>query len=166
MPIKRPIITKEIIEKSAKETAKEILTYANFGHIEEESLAKDLADEYSPGDNGYDLAKKLDRRGYDPDALFVECLDVMDIVVKDHYRKFCWEWVKKENIKPPFPLGVKIKQEYSGLNVVQGVIVGISEHTPACYEVDYGKPNDKWLIKFENAVLVEEAKASSYRPRG
>jgi hypothetical protein len=153
--IKRPALTKEIIKKVALEIAHEVCKWANHRDMDADALAEDMAHEYSRGDNGYELAKKLDGRGYMPDAEMVESLDLMDSEVDNEYRKYCWEWVKKENIQPPFPVGTKIENN-TIFSKFSGVISGVSRYYPACYEVPIANnPNAKRIVKFEDAVLME-----------
>lgn len=110
--------------------------------------AEDVASCYSRMCNGFDIARNLDSLGYDGiTADDVTLLDRMDDLVNEEHRRVCWEWVRKEEIQPPYPVGTELDN---------GIIHSISEHYPAYYHVkEYGctQENRHLLIRFEDAVL-------------
>lgn len=140
---KRPEITKEIISIGCKEFAKKF----NYSEYE----AKQICQHYSPFDNGYELAKNLDRYCcWQIDLQKVEDLDCVEDYVSNEHKKACKKWFEENDIKPPLPIGSKIKQ---------GVIHSIYEHDVAYYKVkayDCNQDGRFTLIKFENTNLLEQ----------
>ena len=73
-----------------------------------ETIIEDLK-KLSQYDDGYELAKKLERIGeasYDIDTSFVEWLDWMFHSYREIQRKNERDWVKAHNIKPKLEIGV------------------------------------------------------------
>lgn len=132
----RPHITHAILLEAARKSA--VRTKFDPEHI---------ADCYSTRDDGYELAKKLEDYGYSISVSDVEELDEMRYAVADIHEKACWEWVKENNIQAPYPVGTEL---------TRGVIAGISEHSPASYQVkeyDCAQEGRFRIIRFEDAVL-------------
>ncbi len=145
----RPSISNEIKEKAAFITAKEA---PNIDKDAVADLAKSIFENYTLHDDGYELAKKLERDGWNVDTMFVEAMDYMDMQVWEIHRQKCVSWVSDNNIKPPLPVGAKLDC---------GEITGISKHNPASYEVKkYGQDDSETghcrrIIRYEDAVLAE-----------
>ncbi len=53
------------------------------------------------GGDGYELAKSIERVGYNPDAELVEILDGVGIAKIRAHDAACREWVTANNIQPP-----------------------------------------------------------------
>lgn len=51
--------------------------------------------------DGYQLAREMDAKGYDPDARMVEILDSADSYVRTAHTAACVAWVKDGGIVPP-----------------------------------------------------------------
>ena len=111
--------------------------------------AETIAQYYRRHMDGFELAKELDKNAYwDTTREDMEALDEMDYLVDSAECAAIKAWAAKHNPQPPHPVGARIKQ---------GVITGISEYSPACYEVkedDDDRPNRRLIIKFENAELA------------
>lgn len=146
----RPEINQAVIDRAAEKTA---ASTANLNATERGNLAGALKTVYRPYMNGYEIAKKLERYHdwEDIDVMFVEDVDAMGSYVDQIHREVCWAWVNSNNIKPPFEIGTKIKE---------GEITGISEYSPACFEVKlYGHDDSRdgfsrRIIKFEDAEIA------------
>ena len=141
--MKRPEFTQEIIELAA------IRLTEQMGELRNAEIAK----HYLFGDNGFELAKSLESyECWDIDLDVVEHLDCMDSLVDEIHREACIKWVKDNDIKPELRIGTHIKE---------GEITGVSEYSPACYEVKiYGHDDEKEgksrrIIRFEDAVCKE-----------
>jgi hypothetical protein len=153
--IERPKITQEIIIEAAKKTAENA---SNLEADEKKRLAADIADCYHSHMDGYELCKKLENKGWMINTMFVEDMDSIDSFISDVHRKVCWEWVKENNIQPPFPIGTIIKE---------GEITDIYDHLPAYYSVKpIGQDDPKTgkrrsLVKFESAIPVDESVAKT-----
>lgn len=133
----RPIITNDIVRAAvAKMATQEGWTTDDVD---------DIVRVYSPHDDGYTLAKKLESRCCWPiDTSVVETLDCIDPHVDEELERAVKEWAQAHNIRPPYPVGTRIRQ---------GVITGISTHYAARYEVraDNLPDHARRLIKFEDA---------------
>ncbi|WP_422444153.1 hypothetical protein [Endozoicomonas sp. ALB091] len=145
--MKRPEVTPEIIMKAAEKTAAET---SNLSLEEKAELANAIVQVYRTYMNGFDLAKALDRNGWDDiDTMFVEDIDAMGFNVDTIHKEVCFAWVKENNIQPPFEIGTTLDI---------GVITGISDHMPAYFEVKLTGHDDakdgysRRLLKFEDAV--------------
>jgi len=102
---------KEFYTKMAKEIIKNKYSTSSI-----EDIIEDLAD-ISYGDNGYEIAKKLDdyisNASYNIDVMFCEWLDCFNSDKEDVLRENIKTWVKAHNIKPKYAKGQKLKIEKS-----------------------------------------------------
>ena len=141
--MKRPEITKEIIE----EAARKIVTAMG---LDEEHVA-DIVEVYNHSwrMDGYEIAKALDDEFHwhiDMDAV-VE-LDGIGSLIEHLHREACRQWVQENDIQPPYPVGSQL---------TKGVVTGISDFLPAYYLVqppDDADSSGRLLIRFEDAVLA------------
>lgn len=89
--------------------------------VDPESLNEDIAAlmDHHYDDDGYEMAKVLERRGWDPDASLVELLDgSVFFELNEAHSKAVQEWVQRENIViPEHYVGreVSFKRRYGGL---------------------------------------------------
>lgn len=119
----------------------------------EPAQAEDIAEAFSPYDDGYELAKKLDNDyGWDISAMDVEALDQMDSEVRALHRAACIAWAKEHDIQPPHPIGTM---------TTRGEITGVYEHDAAMYLIR--RPGEQTsrreLVRFED-VTVEPVVAA------
>lgn len=97
----RPTITDEM-----KLAAAEVI--ANSMGLNDDD-AKIIADEYQYGNDGYDLAKKLEAAGFHISGMDdVEILDTMDDEVRARLRTAERKWFEETSPQPPFPIGTQI----------------------------------------------------------
>lgn len=148
---KRPSPSSECMAKAARIIADRIVKWGAHSDVNAARLASDIAARFTMGDNGYELAKELDDyHSYKPDLEMIEELDQMDHEVDSEYKKQIRQWVIDFNITPPFPDNTRVKQ---------GLITGVSSHSPACFEVlmncDPEDSTRRLILKFEDAELVE-----------
>lgn len=102
--------------------------------------------------DGYYLAKKLDDvYMWDIDAQSVEILDNYDHLVDAELKKAQKEWVKTNNIQPPFSIGTKVTFKWCYEKHV-GVIEKISDFDPAFYLI-------KTDLKTESKTITYVKKA-------
>lgn len=102
--------------------------------------------------DGYYLAKKLDEEYmWDIYAQSVEILDNYDHLVNAELKKVQKEWVKTNNIQPPFSIGTKVTFKWCYEEHV-GVIDKISEFDPAFYLI-------KTDLKTESKTITYVRKA-------
>jgi hypothetical protein len=96
--------------------------------------------------DGYHLAKELDRDGWDPDSRLVEILDSADSFLRDEVRKASIEWFKSEGITP-HPTGARVKSKQRGDSFGKiGTIVSFQEdgrYTVNIPELGHKDPNDR-----------------------
>lgn len=102
--------------------------------------------------DGYYLAKELDDvYMWDIDAQSVEILDNYDHLVDAELKKAQKEWVKTNNIQPPFSIGTKVTFKWCYEEHV-GVIEKISDFDPASYLI-------KTDLKTESETITYVKKA-------
>lgn len=118
---------------AAQETIAELNRWQ--GNAFEQSDANHLAKCAELHQNGYDLAKELDRRfGWDIDAEIVEVLDGHSRTLEQFRNKDLQAWVDKNKIEPPIPLFTRVKSLGFGRKI-SGTIKGIYESRPCSYKV-------------------------------
>ena len=137
----RPKLDRAGIAEAVKELAEQL-----------EIEADDIAEHFRIHDDGYELAKNLERHGYyDLDLNAANELDTVASLVADKEKELQELWVKAYDVQPLHPNGTRI---------MQGVIDSVCDHSPATYRVKQtGCTQDGrfLLIKFENAFLVDPA---------
>ena len=102
--------------------------------------------------DGYYLATELDDvYMWDIDAHSVEILDNYDHLVDAQLKKAQKEWVKTNNIQPPFSIGTKVTFKWCYEEHV-GVIEKISDFDPAFYLI-------KTDLKTESKTITYVKKA-------
>lgn len=111
--------------------------------------AETIAKHYSRHMDGFELAKELDKyASWDTTRDDMEALDEVDYLVDSAERAEIKAWAAEHNPQPPFPVGTRI---------TKGMITGVSDYSPACYEVKEDgdeHPNRRLIIKFEHAVAA------------
>lgn len=111
--------------------------------------AETIAQAYTHPMDGYELARELDRRyGWDLRRDDVDELDVMESLVREQLEAAEKAWVAECNVKPPLPIGTRIKQ---------GVIAGVSDYSAATYKVkeDGDTVAGRFLlVRFEDAIAA------------
>lgn len=117
--------------------------------------AQDVVDAYSHGDDGFELAKALERHhGWDFQREDIDTLDEVGDLVESREAAAGWFWLQIFGVEPPFPIGATIRE---------GVIDGICDYQPAHYlvkpplSVDTEHSRSRRLIAFENARLATPA---------
>lgn len=132
--MKRPTVTHEMVLYAARVIG---------GAIGEE-WAEEIAEQYSPHMDGYQLARAIDHYG-DLSMHDVEELDRIPHLVDEALRTAEKQWAVENNITPKLPVGTVISH---------GVIAGVCEYSAARYLVkEHGctKSGRYLLVKFEDA---------------
>lgn len=150
VPPPAPKRTTEMVEAAVKEYI-ERHSLNNWGVPAD--AARDIADAWRYGMDGYELAKSLENDyGWGDLCLQdAEDLDSIDSVVRDAEEQARKEWVSQWNINPPFPVGTHISR---------GVIASVCEYMSATYLVkEYGCNMDgrHLVVKFEDAKATGTA---------
>ena len=133
-----------MLEIAANIIAKQCARYADVVETADD-IATYIINVNSGCHDGFELAQEMCRDGCQIVPSMVEILDSLSYEVDDLVKAAEVEWVKSENIKPPFPVGTAI---------TEGIIAGIYDHSPARYLVkEAGCKNDHrhLIIKFEDA---------------
>jgi hypothetical protein len=107
--------------------------------------------------DGFELAKELERE-CNCDFIFdeVEILDQMNSHAYDVLLQAEKQWALENDIKPPHEIGAR---------TTEGTITGISQYSPASYEIKpYGQDdescgNRRRIVKFEHVELKAEVAA-------
>jgi hypothetical protein len=122
---------------------------------DQEGCAKQIAEHWHGHEDGYQLARALERyEHWDPDMALCEDLDSIGSVVSSWVNNLRKEWATAWNIQPPYPVGTRI---------TKGVITGVNNHNAATYEVQQDAPmwpGSKLLVRFEDAKKVAEGGAA------
>lgn len=143
----RPTLTHDIILKAAQAVASRLRGRD----------AEDIARHYRHPMDGFELCKELDKwERWGTTREDMDVLDEMEWLVSQALKDAEKEWQIENMITPPLPIGATIKCS-SGV----GTITGIDEYRAARYLVkpegqdDSQSGNMRWIIKFEDAELVE-----------
>jgi len=141
---------KLIIEQAAKKHAEEIAR--QIKDIDAEALAEDLVEHYRSYQNGYDLAKDLEREGYEIDVEFVNLLDDFDYAVGSAQRDAEKEWVQKVGFTPEFKVGdhVDMGKAYGKNNERYGFVSEIKMESAEYYVKSNSDSGISYVIKAEN----------------
>lgn len=77
--------------------------------VDEEDAIHSVSEAIRYDDDGYDVCRNLDNDGWDCDAQMVEIMDNAGFYKSRYHDGLVAEWVKDNNIAPPFPLGTKVR---------------------------------------------------------
>ena len=149
----RPKINSEMELDAAKTVA------AKMGVADIDGTAESICAEYLYPMDGFELAKKLDRyQSWDTSREDMELLDELDLHVSRSLRKAEKEWFERNNVKPPHPIGSRVKWR-----TITGVVEGIYEHGHGQYLVkpDISTIGDgRYIVNFEDVQLTTEAQST------
>lgn len=156
----RPTFNEAMRLELAKEIGKEVFDWCN-GDTPLEDCISDCNDifKYHVNDNGYELAKEFEDKGYSPDPQLVEILDGVWSAQSDLIRKAVKKWVIEDKIEPTIEVGASVIVQY-GHKKVEGVITGTYPET-AEYKVMIPSEgmtlegSKRAIIKYENAELIK-----------
>lgn len=142
--LKRPTVTDEM----KLEAAQGLVTALGW----DAHNAEDIAQQYSYGMDGYELAKALDQwASWDTSREDMEELDGMQSRVYALLRAAEEQWFAENSIQPPLPIGARVV-----IREGVGHITEIYKHSVATYAVkpegqdDSTCGNRRLLIKFED----------------
>jgi hypothetical protein len=145
-----------VVPPPAPKRTPEMVRAAVLAYIERHSLnewgtpadaARDIADAWHNGMDGYALAKKLEDDYHWGDLCLqdAEDLDSIGSVVREAEGEARKAWVAEWDIKPPLPVGTSI---------MRGVIASVCEYEAATYLVkEHGctQQGRHLLVRFEDA---------------
>ncbi|WP_298842879.1 hypothetical protein [uncultured Salinicola sp.] len=94
---------KEIVKIAAEAYAERM--HGRWSDWSVEEWAEALIEHHSPFKDGYELAKDLERDGFDPDAEMVSELDGFESEVSSVHRKAVKDWVKLVGFEPLYQVG-------------------------------------------------------------
>ncbi len=114
-----------------------------------QGITADLATIDGEWMDGYEVCKELERDFYyEGDLMLAQELDCYGNEIRKLREAAEKTWAAEHNIQPPYPIGTRIRE---------GILVDVYKHGAAQYLVDYGKPDSKKIVRFEDAHPVEEA---------
>jgi len=155
----RPEMSREILYATALKLAKENPELNSELSPKEIAEAITTALEDCGSTDGYSLAKELDETCFwDITAQSVEILEKYAYLLDDEFINAQEEWVKVNNIQPPFPNGSKVNFTWR-LKEYTGVIKEVHKNVPACYVIIDAYLDKEpilgefFVIKFENCWL-------------
>lgn len=164
--MKRPTRNEEyVIKAAAEELASDLMEWGNAKESEQFDY-RDLAAQLvkSAGFmNGYELAREAERKGWEPDARFVEIVDAAGHLRYSAHNKAVKEWVKGWKITVPFQLGQMVTIKHEDRRVV-GKIITIYAETATCTvccaelgHVESGEGTHGLIINSEDIQPAQEA---------
>lgn len=128
----RPKFNDEIRTQLAEEMAPYIQSWDNSNGSTNslQQIEQDMFDilEFHHDDNGYDLAKEFEDKGYQPNIDLVEILDCVGSRKRTLINKATKDWVIKYEIKPSLSIDHPCTVKYSG-EWVDGVVTDIRKET-------------------------------------
>lgn len=104
---------KAIIQTAAESFGRKMaMTYSEWSP---EEWAEDLVKVYASHKDGYELAKDLERHGYDPDSEMVGHLDDFGFEVSRVHREAVKTWVTSVGFEPAYSVDdhVEVKRSFS-----------------------------------------------------
>jgi hypothetical protein len=132
--------TEQQLKKFYSEQAKEIIKQG-FSDSDEEDIISDLESLYPFNDNGFEMAKDLERGNgyYEIDTSFCEWLDCLDSDFRQLNTDNVKAWVKAHNPQPKFNDGQKlliVENLCHGMKKDMIVYVNYKREEEAVYIVD------------------------------
>jgi hypothetical protein len=95
----------------------------------------------------------------------VESLDEVECIAGDLLLDICRQWVRENNITPPYPAGSMVTYRNGSDEV--GEITGICERRPAYYEIKKAGHDDEalgWcrtIVEFEDVELIKDLEGAA-----
>lgn len=140
----RPAVTDDMKRAAATELVNE--------QVWPDACIEDIVSEFTPGMDGFDLAKNLDKwKGWSTSRSDMEALDDMETKVDELLRAAEKTWVSEYDVQPPLPIGTRVKHRH-----VTGVITGICDHWSARYLVKEDGQDDE-SAAYRRVILTFEA---------
>lgn len=157
-------LTPEAALRVGERVAEQLVRSGMIETEEQPACAADIAKHGTLYDDGYELAKTLERRCYwDCDLQMAEELDSFSGYAREEIDAAQKEWAERNKIQPPLPIGRRVKTIRH--NEV-GTITGIYEHGVAQFLIavegdpDYAPPkNARRIVNFEDVQAIEEVAA-------
>lgn len=148
----RPVVTEDIIREAALDIANRL-----SGDVD------DIVDAYQHPMDGYELGKALEREScWDIQRDDIDVLDEVGMNARRLLKEQEADWVRDNNIQPPYPVGTRVQTPHRGT----GVIDAIDDYSPGCFlvvpdirtEVER-RSQLRWVCKFEEVEPASEAKS-------
>lgn len=135
---------KAIVQKAAEVFGQKM--HRSYSDWSAEEWAEDIVKVYAPHKDGYEIAKDLERHGYDPDAQMVSDLDDFHFEVSSALSEAVKHWVAQVGFEPIYAEGdhVDLKPRF-GRDKNHGIISGI-RHDTAEYLVKTDPQSSSALI--------------------
>jgi hypothetical protein len=150
----RPEVTPEMVREAAKDVAERM-----GGNVD------DIVEAYSHPMDGYELGKELEKwHWWDVGRGDIDTLDEVEMNVNDALKLAEEQWIKENNIQPPYPVGAVVECK-SRRRI--GVIDGVCNYSPGCYLIKPNEPDEteqdnncRWVCRFEGVTPVNEEQAA------
>lgn len=118
----------------------------------------DLTRALESGDlDGYDLAEKLKRKGYSPDAELVEILNEAMYQKSEAHREEVEDWVRAHDLKLDLAVGTKVEISHKGqkhFGEIGGLYEKTAQYIVTVKELGHAK-NCGLILGFEEVKAVE-----------
>ena len=95
------------------------------------------------GDDGYEIAKELEREGYQPDSALVEILDQLD--THSVYAKAVSVWLAETGVRPQLAIGAvvtipaRMKEHQGVVGEIARINERTGEYTVCCASLGHGR---------------------------
>ncbi len=117
----------EIVAAAVEKILPDVIEWMGEDWCEDqrEQIIDDLKDSCEREDDGYQIARALERKHWTCDSRLVEILDDFTIRAADARDKALREWVADSGIRPKLATGLSVTMRLLGKGIVTGVIIGI-----------------------------------------
>lgn len=128
--MKRPLERDEITKKRTWEIfAPKVKKYLGHDWIESEELhiQKQIMNVLSSHDDGYGMARKLERDGWEEDRYLVDLMDEGESALRDAHKELVKQWIEVYGISPSRNIGDTVSTTHWHRKGQVGTITGIYE---------------------------------------
>ncbi|WP_158810280.1 hypothetical protein [Beijerinckia sp. L45] len=160
-PTARPGRSKPaIMRRAAEQLGIEVLALLKDPRAKLDDVVDDLLKVMGSRTDGYDLAKQLERQGYDPDAEPVEILDTADSYVRNAHDDAVKEWVKAEDITLDLPLSAVVTTRH-GDGPIASLYPETAKYVVAVTPEQRASPGSGYILHAEDVTPVDPQSAEA-----
>lgn len=114
-PARPKFFTDSIAKRTAELLLPEVRRWLGNEAGTDNEIVADLVDAINYGlDDGYEIAKRLERRGYSPDTDLCDVLDSVGHHQHKAHKEEVMEWVRAHDLKLDLPVGASVSVEVEG----------------------------------------------------
>lgn len=125
-------------------------------HYEDGELARDIANCSSYRDDGYEIARAMDRLGYAADSELVGLLDAIGFRRSEAHREAVKIWAAANPIDPAFTIGDRVKSETQGPGEVVDILRDRAQYLVKCDKSSAEQGYGGTYLNFEDVLAEHE----------